>query len=131
MAAWKLKLLYDGACPFCRREVDWLKRRNRNLLLTFEDIADPQFDPAKYGLTREEVNAELHGILPDGKVVRGMTAVRAAYQGIGLGWLLAPTALPGIRQVADRFYAAFARNRFALGHRVAGHCTHAACGTKH
>jgi predicted DCC family thiol-disulfide oxidoreductase YuxK len=129
MATWNLKLLYDGDCPFCRHEVDWLKRRNRNLGLTFEDIADPQFDPAKYGLTREQVNAQLHGIRPDGRVLRGMRAVRAAYREIGLGWLVAPTAIPGIRQIADRFYAAFARNRISLGRRIGGRCAHGACVT--
>jgi predicted DCC family thiol-disulfide oxidoreductase YuxK len=127
MAQWKLKLLYDGQCPFCRREVDWLKRRNRRLLLTFEDIADPQFDPAKYGLSRSQVNKELHGLLADGRVVRGMDAVRAAYRAIGLGWLVAPTSLPGVRQAADCLYAAFARNRIALGNIVGRKCQHGAC----
>ena len=127
MTSWKVKLLYDGACPFCRREVDWLKRRNRRMLLSFEDISDPQFDPALYGLTREEVNRVLHGILPDGKVVRGLAAIRYAYDAIGLGWLTAPTGWPGIRWAADRLYAAFARNRLTLG-RVAGRgCAHGTC----
>ncbi len=128
MSAWKLKLLYDGQCPFCRREIDWLKRRNRRMLLAFEDIADPQFDPGRYGLTREEVNGLLHGVLPDGRVVRGLAAVRLAYSAIRLGWLIAPTGWPGIRWAADRLYAAFARNRVALG-RVAGRgCAHGTCG---
>lgn len=119
MASWQVKLLYDGECPFCRREVDWLKRRNRRLRLTFEDISQPEFDPSRYGLARDQVNRELHGVLADGTVVRGMAAVRAAYRAVGLGWLLAPTAWPGIRQAADRCYAAFARHRIGLG-RLAG-----------
>jgi predicted DCC family thiol-disulfide oxidoreductase YuxK len=127
MRNWKVKLLYDGACPICRREMDWLKQRNRRMLLTFEDIADPQFDPGRYGLTREQVNSALHGILADGKVVRGMAAIRRAYRAVGLGWLTAPTALPGIRWTADRLYAAFARHRAKLG-RIAGRgCTHGTC----
>jgi len=129
MPTWKLKLLYDGQCPFCRQEIDWMKRRNRKLRLTFEDIAEGNFDPAKYGLTREQVNAQLHGIRADGTVVRGMGAVRAAYGALGLGWLVAPTALPGIRQMADLLYAAFARNRIALG-RLGRCCRHGVCGAK-
>ena len=33
----RFKLLYDGECPFCRREVEWLRRRdlNGNLALLF------------------------------------------------------------------------------------------------
>jgi len=124
---WRLKLLYDGECPFCRREVDWLKRRNHNLRLRFEDISDPKFDPGRYGLTREEVNRVLHGILPDGRVVRGMAAVRRAYGAVGLGWLTAPTGWPGVRWVTDRMYAAFARNRLALGRRANRGCAHGTC----
>ena len=127
MRTWKVKLLYDGECPICRREIDWLKRRNRQMLLTFEDIADPQFDPGRYGLTREQVNRSLHGILANGKVVRGMAAVRHAYRAAGLGWLTAPTALPGIRWAADRLYAAFARRRYALGRITGRGCTHGTC----
>jgi predicted DCC family thiol-disulfide oxidoreductase YuxK len=128
MSAWKLKLLYDGECPFCRREVEWLKRRNRRMLLRFEDISDPQFDPGRYGLTREEVNRALHGVLPDGKVVRGMAAVRRAYRAVGLGWLAGPTGWPGVRWIADRLYAAFARNRAMLGRFAGGGCAHGTCG---
>ena len=127
MRTWKVKLLYDGECPICRREIDWLKRRNRRMLLTFEDIADPQFDPGRYGLTRQQVNRSLHGILANGTVVRGMAAVRRAYCAVGLGWLTAPTAIPGIRWAADRLYAALARHRFALGRIADRGCTHAAC----
>lgn len=127
MAEWKLKLLYDGNCPFCRREVDWLKTRNRRRLLRFEDIADSQFDPARYGLTRQQVDAQLHGVLPNGRVVRGMAAVRAAYRAIGLGWLVAPTALPGVRWFTDRMYAAFARNRISLGQVFGRRCEHGVC----
>lgn len=129
MAREKLRLLYDGQCPFCRREVDYLKRRNRRLLLKFEDISDPQFDPGRYGLTREEVNRVLHGVLPNGKVVRGMAAVRRAYRAVGLGWLTAPTGLPGIRWIADRLYEAFARNRGRLG-RIANGCAHGVCAAE-
>jgi predicted DCC family thiol-disulfide oxidoreductase YuxK len=25
----RFTLLYDGDCPFCRREVEWLRRRDR------------------------------------------------------------------------------------------------------
>ena len=48
----RLKLLYDGECPFCRREVEWLRRRDHEGKLALEDIADPGFDPAQYGLSR-------------------------------------------------------------------------------
>lgn len=53
----QIKMLYDGECPLCSREAAWLKKRDKNGALAFEDISAPGFDPAKYGLTREEVRS--------------------------------------------------------------------------
>ena len=69
-----------------------------------EDIAAVGFDPARYGLTRGEVTASLHGILPDGHVVRGLEAIRKAYQAVGLGWLVAPTRLPIVHGALNVMY---------------------------
>ena len=115
MSPWPMKLLYDSACPFCRREVDWLRRHNQRLNLTFEDIAAANFNPRRYGLTRKEVERRLHGVLRDGTLVRGAEAVRRSYEAIGMGWLVAPTRLPGVKQATDIGYALFARNRIWLG----------------
>lgn len=52
---WRFRLLYDGECPFCRREVQWLRRRDRHGRLEFEDITLPDFDPARYRVTRREL----------------------------------------------------------------------------
>ncbi len=115
---WRVKLLYDGACPFCRREIEWLRRRDHYGTLATEDISDPAFDPGRYGLTKAEAMRALHGVLPDGRVVSGLEAVREAYRAIGLGWVVAPTGWPVLRQVCDHFYTTFARNRRRLGRLV-------------
>jgi predicted DCC family thiol-disulfide oxidoreductase YuxK len=127
MPQWRVKLLYDGACPICRREVAWLKRRDREGNLAAEDITDPRFDPARYGLTREEVMGVVHGILPDGRVVRRVEAIRQAYGAIGLGWLVAPTRWPLVRWGLDCLYGIFARHRVALGRRLGGACESRRC----
>ena len=131
------RLFYDSECPICRREVAWLKRRDRLGNLELEDIAALGFDPGRYGLTREEVDRELHGIKCDGEVVRGMEAVREAYRSVGLGWLLAPSQLPGLKALTDRLYAGFARNRRWLGSLLEPRCRGDRCsvastsGTRH
>ena len=127
MAPSRLKLLYDGECPFCCREAQWLKRRDRGGHLVLEDITALGFDPSRYGLTRQEVMDVLHVVLPDGRIVRGAEAVRQAYQAIGLGWLVAPTRLPVVRGVVDRLYLAFARNRVGLGRWFGCCCQGSAC----
>jgi predicted DCC family thiol-disulfide oxidoreductase YuxK len=114
MSQWQVKLFYDGKCPFCRREVAWLKRCDKHGYLALEDISDPAVDPAQYGLTAAEVSAALHGVLPGGQVVRGIDAVRQACQAVGLGWFAAPLGWPGLRWIADRLYHLYARNRLRL-----------------
>ena len=122
------KLLFDGQCPFCRREVAWLKRRDREGKLATEDISAPGFDASRYGLTQAEVESVMHGVLPDGRIVTRVAAFRAAYKIVGLGWLIAPTAWPGLRWVADRFYEWFARNRVKIGSWFGGpKCENGSC----
>lgn len=108
-------LLYDSLCPICRREVDWLKRRDRNGRLATIDIAAPGFDPAPLGLSAERVVARLHGIEANGTVVEGMAAMRGAWRAVGLGWLIAPTGWPLLRYLFDGMYLVFARYRVPLG----------------
>ncbi len=50
--SWEFKLLYDGDCPFCRREAEWLRRRDRAGRLALENISAPGFDPTRFGLTQ-------------------------------------------------------------------------------
>ena len=127
MIEWRFKLLYDGECPFCRREVRWLRRLNRRGQLVFEDASSPDFDPSRYGVTREEVMSVMHGVCPEGRIVCKVEAFRQAYRAVGLGWLLAPTGWPVLRWVFDGFYALFARNRVPLGRVFSRRCATGAC----
>lgn len=127
MSGWEIRVLFDGGCPLCAREIRALTRLDRGCgRIDFEDIAAPGFDAARYGLTARDVMDRIHAVLPDGRVVEGMEVFRRAYAAVGLGWLLAPTRWPGLRQVADAAYRSFARNRLRLTGRVdaceSGHC---------
>jgi predicted DCC family thiol-disulfide oxidoreductase YuxK len=113
------RVLFDGGCPLCRREaalLRWLDRGRGRLVL--EDITAPGFDPARYGTSLDQVMGEIHGVLPNGRVVTGMEVLRRAYEAVGLPWLLAPTGWPGVKGVADAAYAWFARNRLRLTGRA-------------
>lgn len=113
-ADWDVKLLFDGDCPLCVREIGLLSRLNRRRRLQLENIAEAGFEPGAYGLTRGEVMGHIHAVLPDGRVVTGMEAFRRSYAAVGLGFVLAPTAWPGLRTLADWGYAWFAKNRLRL-----------------
>jgi predicted DCC family thiol-disulfide oxidoreductase YuxK len=112
-------LFFDGDCPFCVREAAMLRRRDRNGRLRFVDIAAPDFDPASAvpgrALSRDEFSARIHGLHADGRLETGVAVFREAYRRIGLGWLLAPTAWPVLRPLADAGYRWFARNRVRMG----------------
>ncbi len=124
---WRFKLLYDGECPLCRREADFLRRRNRHGALAFEDIAAPDFDANIYHTTREELMGVIHGVFPDGRIVKKVEVFREAYRAVGLGWLLAPTGWPGLRRLADLGYEWFARHRLAIGKMFGRKCDSGAC----
>lgn len=124
---WQIRVLYDGECPLCSREIRFLERRDRGLgRIQFEDLSRPGFDPAVYGLEVERIMARIHGVLPDGSVVEGVEVFRRAYAAVGLGWLVAPTRWPGLRRLVDLAYRIFARNRLRWTGRAsaceAGRC---------
>lgn len=109
---WQIRVLHDGDCPLCSREVRFLERIDRGEgRIQFEDIAAPSFDPGIYELSAHQVMARIHGVLPDGSIIEGVEVFRRAYAAVGLGWLMAPTRWPGLRQLVDRAYRIFARNR--------------------
>ena len=114
-ARWKLKLLFDGECPFCKREIAWMQKLNTSGYLAFEDISLPNFDPSIYGLTQEAVMGVIHGILNDGRIIKKVDVFVEAYRLLGFGWLVAPLRWPIIHSIAAFGYEIFARYRVPLG----------------
>lgn len=110
-AIYPLTLLYDAQCPVCSLEMDHLRERCRDGRLLFEDISQPGFDAARFGLTLAAVDAEIHGVRPDGSVIRGVEVLRLAYAAAGLGWVMRPTGWAPLRPAFDAGYLVFARHR--------------------
>ena len=111
MKTYPLTLLYDAACPVCALEMDHLRGRNARGHLAFIDITAPGFNAAQHGATLAELQAQIHGVQPDGSHLIGLAALRAAYAAVGLGWVLKPTAWGPLAPLADAGYRAFARHR--------------------
>lgn len=119
-------VLVDGECPLCRKEVSFMRWLDGGKgRLVFVDIAAPDFDAGAYGRTFEELMGEIHGVTSEGKLVTGVGVFRMAYGAVGWGWVLAPTAWPGLRWLSDRAYMWFARNRLWLAGRPA--CENGRC----
>ncbi|MBX3364632.1 MAG: DUF393 domain-containing protein [Phycisphaeraceae bacterium] len=124
MAEPAIKVLVDLSCPMCRREAALWRRLDRGRgRIALVDIAATGFDASDYGCTQAGLMASIHGVLADGRVIEGMEVFRRAYGAVGLGWLLAPTAWPGVRRVADAAYRAFAKRRL----RWSGWCRENGC----
>ncbi len=115
MNPWRIKVLFDGACPLCRREAAIWRRLDRGRgRIALADISSADFQSLECGVSRAKAMAEIHGILASGAVVRGMEVFRRAYAAVGLGWLLAPTAWPLLRPLFDHAYRWFAQHRLWL-----------------
>ena len=45
-----MRLLYDGECPLCLKEIDMLKRRDKGQnKIAFVNIATPEYEPEENG----------------------------------------------------------------------------------
>jgi len=109
-----IKILYDGACPLCGTEMNFLKKKDKAGVIVLEDISKSDFDPSFYGKTTEELNRFIHAQLADGSIISGMEVFRKAYTAVGLGYLLWPTRLPVIKQLSDLGYYIFAKYRISI-----------------
>jgi predicted DCC family thiol-disulfide oxidoreductase YuxK len=125
--AWSFKVLIDNDCHLCRREAAFMNRLDAGRgQLALEDIAAPDFDPSRYGRSLDQLMGSIHGVLPDGRLVTGVEVFRRAYAAVGYGWLLAPTAWPGLRWLSDRAYVLFAWARLKLP-RARSACDNGRC----
>jgi predicted DCC family thiol-disulfide oxidoreductase YuxK len=113
---WKIKLLYDGLCPLCMREVQFLTQKDAGRgIITFVDIADLGYTPSDHGnIEFAEAMGRIHAVLPDGTIVRDMEVFRRVYAALGMGWIYAPTQWPAVRPVVDAIYNLWASWRLAL-----------------
>jgi len=113
---WKIKLLYDGECPLCLREVNFLQKRDAGRgLVQFVDIADDNYQPENQGgVDFETAMGRIHGVLPDGTVVKDIEVFRRVYEALGMGWVYAVTKLPIVGAIADWIYGLWADRRLAL-----------------
>jgi predicted DCC family thiol-disulfide oxidoreductase YuxK len=113
---WKIKLLYDGQCPLCLREVKFLTQKDAGRgIVAFVDIADLSYTPEEHGnIEFAEAMGRIHAVLPDGIIIRDVEVFRRVYDALGMGWIYAATRWPAVRPVVDAVYQLWAHWRLAL-----------------
>ncbi|NEQ70689.1 MAG: DUF393 domain-containing protein, partial [Symploca sp. SIO2D2] len=114
--SWQIKLLYDGECPLCVREVNFLSKRDAGRgIVEFVDIADPNYTPEAHGgIDFETAMGRIHAVLPDGTIIKNIEVFRRVYEALGMRWIYAVTKLPVIGSIADKLYEIWADWRLAL-----------------
>ena len=119
----EVEVFYDSECPLCVKEIRMLERLDKKRRIRFTDIAAPDFDASEVGVSWQQLMDRIHGRFPDGTLIEGVEVFRRLYGAVGLGFVLAPTRLPGLSKLADMAYESFAKNRL----RLTGRCAKGLC----
>jgi len=106
-----LTVLYDGACPLCRREIGIYRDLRPNTPVCFADVSDAEL-LLPPGTTREQLLARFHVRSRDGQLLSGAQAFLALWAALpGWRWLALAGRLPGAAWVMECTYRLFLRWR--------------------
>ena len=113
-------VVYDGACSFCQRSIEHIRRRAPAGAFRYVPFQDPALLEELPQLRGADMEEGLRFVTPDGTV---HTAADAVFQIASrlpfyrrLSWLY---RVPGLRGVARAAYAWVARRRMGLGRSCA------------
>jgi predicted DCC family thiol-disulfide oxidoreductase YuxK len=102
-----LTVLYDGACPLCRREIGIYRGLQPNTPVCFADVSDAAL-PLSPGTTRAQLLARFHVRSRDGELLSGAEAFLALWAALpGWRWLALAGRLPGATWTMERTYGLF------------------------
>lgn len=102
-----LTVLYDGACPLCRREIGVYRGLRPYTPVCFADVSDDAL-PLPLGTTREQLLARFHVRNRDGQLLSGAQAFLALWAALpGWRWLARAGRLPCAAWAMERTYRLF------------------------
>ncbi len=108
----KLLVWYDGGCPLCRREIDFMRRLDRRQSICFIDLSGSS--AATCPIDRQALLARFHAS-EDGRLLSGASAFAAMWRAIPL---LRPLGLaarsPAVLACLEFGYRVFLRLRPSL-----------------
>jgi len=106
------EVFYDEQCPLCRKEINFIRKRDKTGRLKLTDISAASFDPTSTGKSLDTLMREIHGRHADGTMVVGVEVFREIYERIGWGAVIVPTRWVGVRWLMDKAYNVFATLRY-------------------
>ena len=114
-------VFYDGACPLCRREIAFYRRRRGAEAVLWRDVSQAKDVKAASGLSTSQALARFHVVRANGALVSGGDAFRALWQELPafrpLAFLF---SLPGLRRLLNMAYNSFLKMRPAILRLIAG-----------
>lgn len=107
-----LKLLYDGECPICKREICLLRKRDRQTKINFIDISAKEFSPFENNnIDYNTAMSQIHVIDGKGNLLIGIPAFAAVYARCQMLIISTFMRIPTIERILKFFYKFFAKNR--------------------
>ena len=111
----KFIFLFDGGCPLCLRETKFLKKNDLLNNIDFIDINNDNYNPSLYqDISYAEAMSNLHGILENGDIIKGLDVLAYAYKLIGLGWVYYPLKIEFLAPLLRLFYQYWAKYRLKI-----------------
>lgn len=102
-----MTVLYDGACPLCRREIGLYRGLHATAPLHFEDVSDTAAVVPE-GVTRDQLMARFHVRQANGSLLSGAQAFLAMWAVLpGWRWLARLGRVPGAAWLMEQAYRAF------------------------
>ena len=111
----KFTFLFDGGCPLCLRETNFLKKKDLLNKINFVDIDKDDYDPALFkDISYLKAMSNLHGILENGDIIEGLDVLAYSYELVGLGWVYFPLKITFISPFLRLVYKNWAKYRLQI-----------------
>ena len=111
----KFIFLFDGGCPLCLKETRFLKKRDVLNKINFVDINNDDYNPLLYkNISYAKAMSNLHGILENGDIIKGLDVLAYSYKLIGLGWIYYPLKIEFLAPLLRLFYQYWAKYRLKI-----------------
>jgi predicted DCC family thiol-disulfide oxidoreductase YuxK len=107
-----VRVLYDGACPFCRRSMALFTAADPDHVAEPVDLTSVDVRTIHPSLSREACLRAMHAVRRDGRIAVGFDAVALLARHLPLFWPLGLLALvPGVAPLGRRLYQRVADTR--------------------
>lgn len=117
-------VLYNAACPVCRREIEHYRRLDRTEMkaLNFVDINEADENLLPSAFTEDDLKRRLHVIDSDGRLLSGIPAFAAIWERLPrYRWLSTPARLPVLGRLLSWIYEPIAFGLYRLDKRRQRH----------